>query len=119
MLALLCHAGVQRAVRELRQRQQSGVGGAGAQPGLAVLADEHLGDRGRLPLRRWPRRGRARGQQGPDRSRGLPARLQTIRPLAERDNAQIVHWSEFDRGGHYAVLEAPDLVVGDLRPFFA
>ena len=45
--------------------------------------------------------------------------FQTIRPLAERDNAQIVHWSEFDRGGHYAVLEAPDLVVGDLRSFFA
>ncbi len=45
--------------------------------------------------------------------------FQTIRPLAERDNAQIVHWSEFDRGGHYAVLEAPDLIVGDLRTFFA
>ena len=44
--------------------------------------------------------------------------FQTIRPLAERDNAQIVHWSEFDRGGHYAVLEVPDLVVGDLRTFF-
>jgi epoxide hydrolase len=45
--------------------------------------------------------------------------FQTIRPLAERDNAQIVHWSEFDRGGHFAVLEVPDLVVGDLRTFFA
>ena len=45
--------------------------------------------------------------------------FQTIRPLAERDNANIVHWSEFDRGGHYAVLEAPDLVVADLRTFFA
>ena len=28
--------------------------------------------------------------------------FQTIRPLAERDNANIVHWSEFDTGGHYA-----------------
>ena len=45
--------------------------------------------------------------------------FQTIRPLAERDNAQIVHWSEFDRGGHYAVLEVPDLIVADLRTFFA
>ena len=45
--------------------------------------------------------------------------FQTIRPLAERDNAQIVHWSEFDRGGHYAALEVPELVVGDLRTFFA
>src|SRR5918994_1859700 len=40
--------------------------------------------------------------------------FQTIRPLAERDNARIVHWSEFDRGGHFAVLEAPELVVADL-----
>jgi pimeloyl-ACP methyl ester carboxylesterase len=45
--------------------------------------------------------------------------FQTIRPLAERDNAQIVHWSEFDRGGHFAALEVPELVVGDLRTFFA
>jgi hypothetical protein len=45
--------------------------------------------------------------------------FQTIRPLAERDNANIVHWSEFDRGGHYAALEVPELVVSDLRSFFA
>ena len=44
--------------------------------------------------------------------------FQTIRPLAERDNANIVHWSEFDRGGHYAALEVPELVVADLRTFF-
>ncbi|WP_395729229.1 epoxide hydrolase family protein [Nakamurella sp.] len=45
--------------------------------------------------------------------------FQTIRPLAERDNTAIVHWSEFDRGGHYAALEVPELVVDDLRTFFA
>ena len=45
--------------------------------------------------------------------------FQTIRPLAERDNTEIVHWSTFDRGGHYAALEVPDLLVGDLRSFFA
>lgn len=44
--------------------------------------------------------------------------FQTIRPLAERDNTGIVHWSEYDRGGHYAALEEPELVVGDLRLFF-
>jgi pimeloyl-ACP methyl ester carboxylesterase len=44
--------------------------------------------------------------------------FQTIRPLAERDNDNIVHWSEFDRGGHYAALEVPELVAGDLREFF-
>jgi len=44
--------------------------------------------------------------------------FQTIRALAERDNANIQHWSEFDRGGHFAVLENPDAVVTDLRAFF-
>jgi hypothetical protein len=44
--------------------------------------------------------------------------FQTIRPLAERDNANIVHWSEFDKGGHYAALEVPELVTADLRTFF-
>jgi hypothetical protein len=44
--------------------------------------------------------------------------FQTIRSLAERDNANIQHWSEFERGGHFAVLENPDAIVGDLRAFF-
>ena len=30
----------------------------------------------------------------------------------------IVHWSDFDRGGHFAALEAPDLLLGDVRTFF-
>ncbi|GAB3089378.1 epoxide hydrolase family protein [Isoptericola nanjingensis] len=44
--------------------------------------------------------------------------FQTIRSLAERDNSNIQHWSEFSRGGHYAALEVPDDVVADLRVFF-
>jgi pimeloyl-ACP methyl ester carboxylesterase len=44
--------------------------------------------------------------------------FQTIRSLAERDNARIEHWSEFARGGHFAALEAPDDIVADLRVFF-
>ena len=40
-----------------------------------------------------------------------------IRQLAEREN-NIVHWSEFDRGGHFAAMEAPDLLVDDVRTFF-
>jgi pimeloyl-ACP methyl ester carboxylesterase len=31
----------------------------------------------------------------------------------------IVHWSDFDRGGHFAALEAPDLLIGDVRAFFS
>lgn len=45
--------------------------------------------------------------------------FQTIRAFAERDNANIQHWTEYDRGGHYAALEVPELVVEDLRKFFA
>jgi pimeloyl-ACP methyl ester carboxylesterase len=40
-----------------------------------------------------------------------------VRPLLERAH-RIVHWSEFDRGGHFAAMEAPDLLVQDLREFF-
>ena len=40
-----------------------------------------------------------------------------IRRFAEQGN-NIVHWSEFDRGGHFAAMEAPDLFVGDVREFF-
>jgi pimeloyl-ACP methyl ester carboxylesterase len=40
-----------------------------------------------------------------------------IRRYAEQGN-NIVHWSEFDRGGHFAAMEAPDLLVGDVRTFF-
>ncbi|MCP2352881.1 epoxide hydrolase family protein [Nonomuraea roseoviolacea] len=41
-----------------------------------------------------------------------------IRRVAEREH-NVIHWSEFDRGGHFAAMEAPDLLVGDVRAFFA
>jgi epoxide hydrolase len=41
----------------------------------------------------------------------------SIRRYAERSN-NVVHWSEFDRGGHFAAMEAPDLLVSDVRDFF-
>jgi pimeloyl-ACP methyl ester carboxylesterase len=40
-----------------------------------------------------------------------------IRRYAERAN-NIVHWSDFDTGGHFAALETPDLLVQDIRTFF-
>jgi pimeloyl-ACP methyl ester carboxylesterase len=40
-----------------------------------------------------------------------------IRRFGEQGN-NIVHWSDFDRGGHFAAMEAPDLFVGDVRAFF-
>ncbi len=45
--------------------------------------------------------------------------FQTIRSLAERDNANIDHWAEYPAGGHFAALEVPESVVADLRVFFA
>ncbi|MEU0091851.1 epoxide hydrolase family protein [Kribbella sp. NPDC006257] len=45
--------------------------------------------------------------------------FKTIRSLAARDNTNIVHWSNFETGGHYASLERPEDVVADLRTFFA
>jgi epoxide hydrolase len=44
--------------------------------------------------------------------------FQTIRVFADRDNDNIVHWSRFDEGGHFAALERPDLLAGDIRAFF-
>ncbi len=40
-----------------------------------------------------------------------------VRRIAEREH-KVVHWSEFDRGGHFAAMEAPDLLVEDIRAFF-
>ena len=40
-----------------------------------------------------------------------------IRRYGEKTN-NIVHWSDFDRGGHFAAMEAPDLLVKDVRDFF-
>ena len=40
-----------------------------------------------------------------------------VRRFAERVHT-VVHWTEFDRGGHLPALEVPDLLVGDVRAFF-
>jgi len=39
------------------------------------------------------------------------------RELAER-HLQIKHWTQMPRGGHFAALEEPELLVEDLRSFF-
>lgn len=40
-----------------------------------------------------------------------------LRHVAERTDT-IVRWTEFDRGGHFAAMEEPDLLVADIRAFF-
>lgn len=47
----------------------------------------------------------------------FPYNLLSVRKIAERAN-NIVHWSSFDHGGHFAAMEVPDLLVGDIRKFF-
>ncbi|MET7338233.1 hypothetical protein [Nonomuraea sp. NPDC005650] len=41
-----------------------------------------------------------------------------IQQFAEPLN-NTVRWNEFDRGGHFAALEVPELFVDDVRVFFA
>ena len=48
----------------------------------------------------------------------FPQDFRTVRTFAERAN-NIVRYTEFDRGGHFAYTTDPDLVAGDLREFFA
>ncbi|HET6150943.1 MAG TPA: epoxide hydrolase [Polyangia bacterium] len=48
----------------------------------------------------------------------FPKDAPAIRKLAVRTNNKIVQWSEFDRGGHFAALEQPDLLVHNVRRFF-
>ena len=50
----------------------------------------------------------------------FPAEIAGARPprsWVER-GGNVVHWSEFDRGGHFASLEEPELLVQDVRDFF-
>ncbi len=41
----------------------------------------------------------------------------TIRSVMDPAGA-IEHWSEYDRGGHFPAMEAPELLTDDLRAFF-
>jgi epoxide hydrolase len=40
-----------------------------------------------------------------------------FRRLVDPDH-KITHWSEFDRGRHFAAVEAPELLTGDIKAFF-
>jgi hypothetical protein len=40
-----------------------------------------------------------------------------IRHYPELGN-NIVHWTDFETDGHFAALEAPDLLVVDIREFY-
>jgi epoxide hydrolase len=40
------------------------------------------------------------------------------RRWAEQRFRHIVHWRELDRGGHFAALERPDVLVDEIRTCF-
>ncbi|OHV33825.1 MULTISPECIES: epoxide hydrolase family protein [Pseudofrankia] len=48
----------------------------------------------------------------------FPEDYRTVRAFAQRAN-NVVRYTEFDQGGHFAYTTHPDLVVDDLRQFFA
>ena len=43
--------------------------------------------------------------------------VRPVRALAEPYH-HITHWTEMERGGHFAALEGPELLVPDIRAFF-
>jgi epoxide hydrolase len=60
--------------------------------------------------------GSGAGPSGPPTGVAVFAADSTIRSLLDPGNA--MHWSEFDRGGHFPAMEVPDLLVEDVRAFF-
>lgn len=41
-----------------------------------------------------------------------------VRKWVEPSFTNIIHWNEFDRGGHFAAFEVPEAFVGEIREFF-
>jgi epoxide hydrolase len=42
-----------------------------------------------------------------------------VRKWVESSFTDIRHWAEYDKGGHFAAFEVPDVFVAELRTFFA
>ena len=55
------------------------------------------------------RRARGLGRQGG----------KEVADVLDKQANNIVHWSDFEAGGHFAALETPSLLVQDIRGFFA
>ena len=41
------------------------------------------------------------------------------RAWVERTVPNVIHWTEMPRGGHFAAMEQPELLVRDVRSFFS
>ena len=44
--------------------------------------------------------------------------FRSMRPFAERDNTDIVSWTEHPEGGHFAAMEVPDELARAIRAFY-
>ena len=49
----------------------------------------------------------------------FPNDFRSVRAFAERSHSRIVQWTEMPEGGHFAAADAPQLLVDDIRSFFA
>ncbi|WP_457445693.1 epoxide hydrolase family protein [Roseateles sp. P5_E4] len=49
----------------------------------------------------------------------FPNDFRSVRAFAERSHSNIVQWTEMPHGGHFAATDAPELLVRDMRRFFA
>lgn len=47
----------------------------------------------------------------------FPDDFRSVRAFCETNN-NIVHWTQMPRGGHFAAVDAPDLLGADIRKFF-
>lgn len=45
--------------------------------------------------------------------------FRSMRPFAERDNTNIVSWTEHPKGGHFASMEVPAELAEAIRAFYA
>jgi microsomal epoxide hydrolase len=41
-----------------------------------------------------------------------------LKVRGERTSSKLFYWNEVPRGGHFAALEQPELLVGELRKAF-
>jgi pimeloyl-ACP methyl ester carboxylesterase len=48
----------------------------------------------------------------------FPQELRRVPKILAQEHANLVHWTEMPRGGHFAAGEEPELLIEDLRAFF-